>query len=938
MQKICNTLFFILLLSLYNSYCFSAVIMIPNGTTTGDIIGTSSADQITNEGIVNDEIFGNQNITNGSSGGSNEITNNNQVVNTVYGSQNFGMSSAGGGNIIINTGVVTQRIIGSENSGGGSSGGSNSIINTGTVDEIFGGIQTGASSSGGSNFIQNYGVVRNIYGVQNSISGFVSGLSIGHGNFNHIINSGIVTNDIYGAVNAGAFARGGSNKIFNYGSVRNIYGSWNYAGGYGHGNSIYNYGTANSIYGSQNQNFSSSGSHYINNAGIVITDIFGSDNYGPFTSSLFGNTIINSGNVGGSIYGDHYTHVVLGMVYPYPTTGGDDTIINSGIVNGSIDGGLGDDTIIHVGGQRVDGVSDGGEGSDTLGFQYFGDIIDDTHTKYVNFENLGIYGGINELIGNWDFSQGIATIDSGTLYINQTIIANAFFINSAGVLGGNGTITSNVTNYGTISPGNSIGTLNINGNLTFESGSVYIVELGRNGNADLIKVNGEVTINGGTLRTQVSRALYRNGEGWTVIEAGGGINGNFSTVTQPNSATLHLTAVNRGNILVLVVERTPYQDFGSSVSSMAVGAALDAIVPFAQRNNDSMKTFLTSLDFDYTAAGVSTVIEMLTPYIYDDISEQSKQTSVLYDDSLFRRTSLVHLASQFNQSEFKEENTTTEKGYDFWARALTNSNERSTQDSLPGYSSSTNGLVVGVDSNVFPEVLLGVSFGVDSSRVDGDGTTGSGDTNGFHAGLYGLAEFDSFYFDGSFTYSNYRVDVERPVISATGKQVTTSSDYATNGVGGRITAGYDTFVFDWLVTPLASLSANFLQEGSFSESDSGQPVLSGDSRSNTYIDSSLGVNTAKLYKFDTMSLLPKLELSWVHGFITNSRELDAEFSGYEDVPFEIHGRESGEDLMKLKTGGQLLVNTDLSFFLDYNLLANSDYTSQMLTLGLDWKF
>ena len=68
-------------------------------------------------------------------------------------------------------------------------------------------------------------------------------------------------------------------------------------------------------------------------------------------------------------------------------------------------------------------------------------------------------------------------------------------INLSGVLGGDGTITGNVMSAGgTLQPGNSPGTLTINGDLTLDSSSLLEFELG--GGDDLIVVTGALTLDG----------------------------------------------------------------------------------------------------------------------------------------------------------------------------------------------------------------------------------------------------------------------------------------------------------------------------------------------------------------------------------------------------------------------------------------------------------
>ena len=111
-------------------------------------------------------------------------------------------------------------------------------------------------------------------------------------------------------------------------------------------------------------------------------------------------------------------------------------------------------------------------------------------------------GGIIRLNGPSTYS-GTTTVKSGTLEINGSIRSNTT-IETSGTLQGSGVIDGDVSNAGTVSPGNSIGTLTINGNYTQTSDGRLELEingaqsdlllLGQNGR--VIDLAGKVVISG----------------------------------------------------------------------------------------------------------------------------------------------------------------------------------------------------------------------------------------------------------------------------------------------------------------------------------------------------------------------------------------------------------------------------------------------------------
>src|SRR5690606_7691582 len=143
----------------------------------------------------------------------------------------------------------------------------------------------------------------------------------------------------------------------------------------------------------------------------------------------------------------------------------------------------------------------------------------------------------------------------GTLSVNGSIANSAVTVNSGGTLGGSGTVGStSITSGGLLAPGNSIGTLTVNGNLNFAAGSIYRAEVDAVGNNDRINVTGTATLNGGTVDVQAGAGTYAANTTYTLLNAAGGRTGNFSGVTS-NLAFLTPTLAYDANNVFLSLAR-----------------------------------------------------------------------------------------------------------------------------------------------------------------------------------------------------------------------------------------------------------------------------------------------------------------------------------------------------------------------------------------------
>ncbi|HEX8192901.1 MAG TPA: autotransporter domain-containing protein, partial [Allosphingosinicella sp.] len=132
---------------------------------------------------------------------------------------------------------------------------------------------------------------------------------------------------------------------------------------------------------------------------------------------------------------------------------------------------------------------------------------------------------------------GRLTVGAGALRLDGSL-GGTLEIAAGSTVSGTGTL-NNLVLFGTLAPGNSIGTLNAAGNVTFRAGSTFAVELAAAGGADRLAVAGTATIEGGTVAvTALDPELnYTNGSTYTFLTAAGGRTGTFAGLSE-NSAFL----------------------------------------------------------------------------------------------------------------------------------------------------------------------------------------------------------------------------------------------------------------------------------------------------------------------------------------------------------------------------------------------------------------
>ncbi|WP_243961388.1 autotransporter domain-containing protein [Methylobacterium sp. J-072] len=178
----------------------------------------------------------------------------------------------------------------------------------------------------------------------------------------------------------------------------------------------------------------------------------------------------------------------------------------------------------------------------------------------------------------------------GALYANGTI-AGTVSVNAGGLLGGSGSVGGIAAlSGGTVSPGNSIGTLNVAGAVAFAPGSVYRVEANAAGQADRIAAGGGATLAGGTVQVLAASGAYSPRTTYAILSAAGGVSGRFDGVTAnlaflspglrylPNAVDLTLTR----NDVPLAASATGRNGIAAANALQAAGRgrAYDAALAF----------------------------------------------------------------------------------------------------------------------------------------------------------------------------------------------------------------------------------------------------------------------------------------------------------------------------------------------------------------------
>jgi hypothetical protein len=253
-------------------------------------------------------------------------------------------------------------------------------------------------------------------------------------------------------------------------------------------------------------------------------------------------------------------------------------------VNGRVLAGPGTDAFVLGGtGQASFNVGLIGPGQQYQDFELFSKTGDSTWTLT----------GSNTTAMPW-------TVEQGTLVVNGSIPNSTVIVNNGGTLAGTGTVgPTTIMSGGTFAPGNSPGTMTVVGNLVFQSGALYVVQVNPStASSTNVTAGGTATL-AGTVQANFASGSYIS-RAYTILSAAGGRSGTFdalSTVNLPANFTAELTYTATAAILNIIAALPP---------TTPVAAALDiafnkgqplpaAFVPVFELTGQPLVTALTEL-------------------------------------------------------------------------------------------------------------------------------------------------------------------------------------------------------------------------------------------------------------------------------------------------------------------------------------------------------
>jgi outer membrane autotransporter protein len=531
---------------------------------------------------------------------------------------------------------------------------------------------------------------------------------------------------------------------------------------------------------------------------------------------------------------------------------------------------------------------------------------------------------------------GATTVNAGALVVNGSIANSAVTVNSGALLAGTGTVgAATINSGGTFAPGNSPGTMTVAGNLAFQSGALYLVQVNTaNGAASNVTVGGSAAL-AGTVNAVFASGSYAT-RTFTILSAAGARGGTtfdaLTTSNLPVGFTPNLSYTDTDVILNLTAT-LGLGTGGLSINQRNVATALNSFF----NNGGALPPGFVSV-FGLTGANLGNALSqlsgeaatgaqqgafqltnqflglMLDPFV-DGRSGVAgaggpalgfaPEQEALPDDIALAYSSVLK-APPVKAASFEQRWTAWGGGY--------GGSNRTTGDPVVvgshDLSARTAGFAGGLDYRLTPDTVVGFALaggGTNWSLAQG---LGGGRSDAFQAGVYGATRAGQAYLAAAFSYTNHWMSTDR--FAFAGDHLTAS--FNAQSFGARVESGYRFATLFGGLTPYAAIQAQNFRTPSYSETDAsgGGFALAYNARTGTDTRSELGARFDRILAFNPRAVLTlRARLAWAHDWVSDPT-LGAVFQTLPGASFIVNGATPAKNSALVSTGTELRLANGVS--------------------------
>lgn len=503
---------------------------------------------------------------------------------------------------------------------------------------------------------------------------------------------------------------------------------------------------------------------------------------------------------------------------------------------------------------------------------------------------------------------GHATVSAGTLLVGDRhgdgVLGGSLDVQTGATLGGSGTVGSGagsrvtVASGGTLAPGNSVGTLTVNGDLVLDKGSRFEVEVDPQGTrSDQVAVTGNTTIQGGAVAHVGATGQYQLRSTYTLLTTGGALSGRFDTVS---SDFAFLTPELR-------------YDYGAGTVGLALA-----------RNDRSFASMALTDNQRATAQGIDSIGVAAGHAVYEAVA-QLPDDAALVRESLDALSGEIHASartaliedSRFVRDAARDRVRATfaapHGGPAAWSQAFGSWGSTDSDGNAARLERNVGGVLIGADRPM-GNWRVGALAGYSHTDAKASDRASSGRSDNYHLGVYGGTQSGALGVRTGLAYSWHDIRTQRSVnIPGLSDSLRADYDGGTFQAFGELGYGIELNGTTRL-EPYASLAYVRLHTDGYRESG-GAAALTADSANTETTFSTLGLRAEHALGSGAAQGTVRATAGWRHAMGDTTPQARHAFSAGD--AFTVAGAPIAQDSAVIELGVDLAVARNTRFGLSY---------------------
>ncbi|AWM86723.1 autotransporter domain-containing protein [Microvirga sp. 17 mud 1-3] len=523
---------------------------------------------------------------------------------------------------------------------------------------------------------------------------------------------------------------------------------------------------------------------------------------------------------------------------------------------------------------------------------------------------------------------GPTYVQAGQLAVNGSLASSPVTV-TGGTLSGTGTVGRlSLQSGGTVAPGNSIGTLNVAGPLSFGPGSFYAVEIDGAGRSDRIAVTGTATLNGGTVQILPDQGInFLADHAYTILTAQGGRTGTFAGTQSTDFAFITPTLGYTADAVTLTMVRktvppTPPAPPPPVPPAPPVPVAFHtvAVTENQYHTADAVEALgagnrLYNTVLGSTVAGARQAFDALSGEAHGSAVTAGYAQAGLIQTTLLTRlrqplTSLPLLAQGAYGAAFAADRPGQAVApvavvpqpiaprYALWGEGFGARGKTRSDRNAAALDTSTGGFLIGADAQVTDGWRLGLAGGYLRTALDVDARLSSGSNESVFGALYGSGQWGALTLRLGAAYARHDIDLSRTItFPGYADAVKASYDGSTLQAFGEL--GYRLGFGALALEPFVGASVLRLSTDGFQE-QGGAAALTGYGRTYDLGTTTVGLR-AEARLSETVPLTLSGLLGWRHAYGDVAPEALLAFAGGAS-PFTVAGVPVDRDALVAEAG------------------------------------